>query len=156
MKFESIGDLADAMEARVAAIQPAIRAGLDVAGALVRDKARAMIGEYQPAVGELPEWEPLKPGTQAERVRLGFTADDPLLRTGALREAIEARPVENGVRVGVFGDNDLAPIAFAQELGTSTIPPRSFVRGAGFFMEEAAAEAIGLRVHAALDGDTIK
>lgn len=156
MKFNSYDDLAKTLEERLAAVPVAIQSGLKAAGELVRDKAREMIGEYHPAIGDLPAWAPLKEATKAERARLGFAPDEPLLRTGLLRDAIETRSVPNGVRVGVFGDNELAPVAFAQELGTQHIPPRAFVRGAGFLTEGPAAQAIGSRVRAALEGKDIE
>jgi hypothetical protein len=70
------------------------------------------------------DWPQLAESTQRERERLGFAANEPLLRTGDLRESIEytVLPREAAVEIG---SND--KIAVYQELGTSRIPPRSFL-----------------------------
>lgn len=97
----------------------------------------------------MPAWAPLSPATQDDRVAKGFTPDDPLLRTGALRDAIEIRPIdEDAILVGVF-DPELAVIAGAMELGyhnvraNKIVPPRSFIRGSAFESEVEIGESIG-------------
>jgi hypothetical protein len=54
----------------------------------------------------------------AERVRNGFAANEPLPRTGQLRDSIEWTAQGNE---GFVGSN--LDIAVYQELGTSRIPP---------------------------------
>ncbi len=61
----------------------------------------------------------LAPSTQEERVRLGYTPNDPLVRSGGLRDSIQSAAVGP---VAMAGSDD--PIAEWQELGTATIPPR--------------------------------
>jgi phage gpG-like protein len=56
----------------------------------------------------------------------GIFADEPLLRTGELRESIEKHVERHEAVVG----SD-SKVAVAQELGTTTIPPRSFLGAAG-------------------------
>ena len=76
----------------------------------------------------------LAPSTQAERVRLGYTPNDPLVRRGDLRDSIESAAVGP---VAVAGTNN--PIAEYQEFGTSTIPPRpAFAMG----LQETTFEAV--------------
>lgn len=85
--------------------------------------AKEVIGTY--AFG----WPQLSPSTQADRVSLGYPANEPLLREGDLRASIESKAelaIEGAE--GVVGSHSL--IALWQELGTSRIPPRSFLGGA--------------------------
>ena len=97
---------------------------LNVSGALMEQKAKEYIGEYQPAVGNLPAWAPLADSTVAEKSRLGY-AEDPLLRTGEVRDSITMKTDQHGVTVG--SDN---PVAAMLEHGTSKMPPRSFLERA--------------------------
>ncbi len=75
-------------------------------------------------------WPQLAESTQAQRVSLGFSANEPLLRTGALQASIGH--TVSGRFVGWeawVGTND--PKAAWQEFGTSRgIPPRPFLGGA--------------------------
>jgi HK97 gp10 family phage protein len=92
------------------------------AAKMVADKARSVIGSYEFG------WPQLAPATIADRIAKGFSPNDPLLRTGELRDSIEyVVEVEDGGEkvTAEVGSND--PVAEFQELGTSTIPPRSFL-----------------------------
>jgi phage gpG-like protein len=82
----------------------------------VRDKAKESIGTYNYG------WPPLAPETVARK-----GADTPLLDTGALRDSISAFVQMHSVGHGraVVGSNE--DTAVWQELGTSRIPPRSFL-----------------------------
>lgn len=135
MKLDSLGALADVLEARSATAVAATRTALKEGAELVKTEAQAKIGTYQPAAGDLPAWAPLSPATQEDRVAKGFTADDPLLRTGELRDSIEIRPVDaDAILVGVF-DPAMQTIAAAMEFGyynvraQRAVAPRSFIRG---------------------------
>ena len=138
MKLDSLGALADILQARSVAAVKATRTALREGAELVKTAAQECIGEYQPAKGDVPAWEPLSPVTQADRVAKGFTPDDPLLRTGGLRDSIEVRPVtEDEILVGVF-DPEMQTIAGAMEYGYNNVraarhvAPRSFIRGTAF------------------------
>ena len=101
---------------------------LEAVGSKIEKDAKEIIGHYQRSdTGPFPEWEELAPSTKADRVSQGFTANDPLLRTGELRDSIghEVR----GRSVAIGSDLD---IAIFQEMGTATIPPRPFLRIAAF------------------------
>jgi phage gpG-like protein len=106
---------------------------LEHAAVLVETEAKAEIGVYQGAAGPFAAWQTLAPFTQADRVAKGFSANDPLLRTGELRDSIEHTVGVNEAEVGSNSD-----IALFQELGTrgggrgGPIPPRSFLGGAAF------------------------
>ena len=112
-------------------------------GPMIVEKACAMVAaEARRVIGKgYDSWPELKPETMAERVRLGFKANEPLLRTGQLRDSIQWTSHGNE---GFIGSND--PVAVFQELGTSRIPPRPFLSGAAAAMgpkiEKMAVRAV--------------
>jgi hypothetical protein len=83
---------------------------------IVQKKAKAAIGKNH------EEWAPLAESTIADKASHGFPTPKPLLRTGELRDSIQYTVHGNEGAVG----SDLE-IAVFQELGTSRIPPRSFL-----------------------------
>jgi len=97
---------------------------------LVQSDAMLRIGHYQAAVGPFPKWQQLAAETQAERARLGYTPNDPLLRTGDLARSIQFT-IEGDT--GYVGSDD--PVAVYQELGTARIPARPFL-GPALFVNE--------------------
>lgn len=119
---------------------------------IVQHEAKAEIGHYQDAAGPLAAWAPLAEATKADRTRKGYPADEPLLREGDLRDSIEIAVSDPGAALteGAVGSN--SDIAVYQELGTSRIPPRSFLGGAAVRKGEAVAEVLGGGVVSALVG----
>jgi hypothetical protein len=100
---------------------------------MIRDEAKRVIGTYE------LDWPQLAPSTQEERVKEGFPANEPLLRTGELRDSIEYTVIsDHEAEVGSNLD-----IAVYQELGTAHIPPRSFLAAAGAHKGEDAAKVAG-------------
>lgn len=87
--------------------------GLKKACELVVERAKHAIGTYDFG------WTPLAEATKEERAAHGFPEDEPLLRTGKLRDSIKYKIDKNNAHVG----SDL-DIMIYQELGTRTIPPR--------------------------------
>lgn len=87
---------------------------------VVEAQAREVIGTYR--LG----WQELAAATQADRVAKGYPADEPLLRTGQLAASIEhkAELAPGGAEGLVYSEDK---IALYQEIGTSRIPPRSFL-----------------------------
>ncbi|PAY05443.1 hypothetical protein CK489_29100 [Bradyrhizobium sp. UFLA03-84] len=83
---------------------------------MVQRRAKAAIGRGHEM------WPPLAPSTIADKAAKGFPTPKPLLRTGELRDSIEY--VVHG-NEGAVGSN--LEVAVWQELGTSKIPPRSFL-----------------------------
>lgn len=79
----------------------------------LQEKAKEKFGVYQ------TDWKQLTPATQKGRVRLGYTPNDPLLRSGDLRDSVEYSILGNSAVVGSKNE-----IMLYQEKGTSTIPPR--------------------------------
>lgn len=85
---------------------------LAAAGKLVQSEAKSAIGTYRYG------WPPLSPSTIARKGK-----DTPLLQTGELRNSIEWQ-LSSKHSVDVGSNN---PKAKWHELGTKTIPPRSFL-----------------------------
>lgn len=127
--------------ARLAAAGPEVTDAIaEQAGEAIRDDAKAKLGHYQPAAGPFKSWAPLAELTMVERMHYGFTPNDPLLRSGQLRDAIECTVRPDGAAVGVpHGPHiepdgtveDVGEIAMKMELG-STAPPRPFLGPAAF------------------------
>lgn len=152
----NFAELADIIAAQAAAIPEAAREGVAAGAELVKKDAQERIGEYQDAVGDLPAWAPLADVTKADRVQRGFTEDDPLLRSGKLRDSIEVRGVDEGAAIGVF-DPEMTTIAASMEYGYYNVragrpvAPRSYLRAASETKGEAAAAEIASRVRAVLE-----
>jgi hypothetical protein len=116
-------------------IHPAAMAGMRAAAGVVLHEAQQEIGTYQSAAGPFPAWAQLAPSTVRERVALGFTPDEPLLRSGELRDSYEVD--SQGDTVGVGSSLDRALYLEAGE-PTRNVPPRS-VLGRAFVVSEAKA-----------------
>lgn len=98
------------------------------ATAVIEGRAKAMLGH------ERPEWPPLAEWTQDQRAALGFTPNDPLLRSGELQRAVESEVELNAVggeAVTGVKDGEQGDIAVWMELGTPAAPhpapPRPFL-----------------------------
>lgn len=108
---------------------------------VVEAEAKRVIGTYDYG------WPQLAESTQEDRSRKGFAANEPLLRTGDMRDSIK-HTVDGDV--GYVFSND--PIAKWQELGTAKIPPRSFLAGASAAMEDRCHEIAATGTFALLTG----
>jgi HK97 gp10 family phage protein len=128
MEFGSLADLAMHLGLSMAAeLDKDVGRGLERAAEAIEATAKAEIGIYQGEAGPFPAWAPLAESTVADRIAKGFTPDDPLLRTGDLRDSIvhEVEGME-----ATIGSTD-AVMEF-MEFGTSKMPPRP-VMGPGLF-----------------------
>lgn len=114
----TIEEFEKALTISVSSVRPRVEVGLDKVGELAATMAAAYIGHYQTG------WAPLAQSTIADKAAKGFAVPAPLLRTGEMRDTIGhlVDPIEFKV---VIGSTD--PKALWQELGTSRIPPRSFL-----------------------------
>ncbi len=128
-------------------IEHANEVALEVGAAMIRDAAKAAIGTYT-----FP-WQVLAASTQADRERQGFPANEPLLRTGEMRDSIGVRIIKAGHEAEIGSDNQ---IAVYQELGTSTIPARSFLAAAAAAKGKDVARVFRDVVGAAIAGRTIE
>ncbi|WP_435018496.1 HK97-gp10 family putative phage morphogenesis protein [Tundrisphaera sp. TA3] len=148
--FSSLGHLA-AHFAEIALKQHEMEHhALEKVGKLVEKRAKAKIGEYQDEAGPFIAWPELADFTKEDRLRQGFSENDPLLRTGAMRDSIGHQVAGSEVHVGSNSD-----IAVYQELGTSKIPPRSFLGGAAVDETKRIREIIGEEAVASLVGEKV-
>ena len=125
--FDGFVKFAEYLEMVVLAQHEMKKHALERCAVVVEKAAKDKIGEYQPAAGPFATWAPLADSTKAQRRSLGFPEDEPLLRTGALRDSIEHQVDARGGQAEIGSDSD---IAVYQEMGTNKIPPRSFLGSA--------------------------
>jgi phage gpG-like protein len=124
---------------------------LEAAAQVVEKEAKAVIGDYQPDAGPFAAWAPLADSTFAEKEKLGYAPpDNPLLREGYLRDSIGH--VVEGHEAAVGSNDD---VAVYQELGTKSIPPRSFLGAAAVHKEAEVVELLGEGVVSGLVGDEV-
>jgi len=115
-----------------------IQKGLGRAAEVIEKAAKKQIGHYQPAVGPFPAWAPLAESTQAQRERLGYTPNDPLYRSGELKDhithTVEAFEAMIGVKEGDVDERgtDIGDIAIWMELGTRRVPARPYLGPAAY------------------------
>ena len=142
-------------------------AGLDRVLVTVEKTAKGEFGTYQPTSGSFPAWAELSDETKAQRVAQGFTENDPLLRSGELRDAVEHdREILEGV-VGVksgkdhgaypdgSGGADLGDMMVWHELGTSKMPARPVLGPAAFRNKERIQRIVGEAAVAGIVGDSV-
>lgn len=120
---------------------------LERAAKLVEDEAKREIGTYQDGAGPFAAWAELAESTKDDRVRLGFSEDEPGLRTGEMRDSIDHKVEGNEAVVGSTSEK---MVWF--ELGTTRQPPRSVLGGALVRKEEEVARLLGEASVAALIG----
>ena len=105
---------------------------------IVHEEARDRIGTYQGAAGPFGAWPQLAQSTQDERVREGYSPNDPLLRSGDMRDSLEWNASPFQANIG----SD-SPVAKAQELGDGDdLPARSFLGGAAYSKEEEVVDKV--------------
>ncbi|WP_024517074.1 hypothetical protein [Bradyrhizobium sp. Tv2a-2] len=115
---------------------------LERCGKLVTKEVYRVVGTYDYG------WKPLAPSTQDQRESLGFEPDEPLLRTGSMRDSVWYKADHHECQIGT--DNQ---IAVWQELGTSKIPPRPFLEGALKEKTPEVLDIIGHQIVGALSGE---
>ena len=137
------------LEDRPAALHHAREAGLHQGAELLAATARDIVGSYQREdMGNIPPWPELADSTKTDRLRQGFTENDPGLRTGEMRAVYEARTTDKpGI---VLGNPD--PVALWFEEGTVRQPPRPVIAVALFRKQKTITERIASRFTAALAG----
>lgn len=116
----------------------ALHAGLESALKLIKKRAKQKIGHYQGEVGPFQDWAELADYTKEDRVKKGYSENQPLLRDGTLRDSIVH---EIGLIDGIVGSK--MDIAAFQEFGTPHIPPRPFIGPAAFEKKEEIKALIG-------------
>lgn len=143
--FDSLSAFVLHLTAAEVAVRAAEHRALTKAVKLIEKSAKEEIGVYQPAIGPFPAWAPLAESTVADRVSKGFSPDEPLKRTEALRDSISSEVSGNEAVAG--SDSD---VMVYQELGTSTIPPRPVLGPAAYKNMEAIGKLLGSHVVSAI------
>jgi hypothetical protein len=163
MKEFTLAEFAAHLEGLCAGMKSVEAAILEDAGKTIEAAAKAKIGNYQEAAGPFSAWAPLSDNTlyggvsesghrYPGKIELGYAPpDNPLLREGDMRDSIEHKVIGNEVHVGSNSD-----IAVYQELGTTKIPPRSFLGGAAFEQAPKIADAAGVALTMHLRGEKPK
>ncbi|KDE19672.1 hypothetical protein AZ09_10390 [Acetobacter aceti 1023] len=128
-------------------VNDATHSALDDAARIVQVEAKHEVGQYQEAAGPFPAWAELADSTKEDRVRHGFTENDPGLRTGEMRESIK-RSV--GGHEAHVGSDDDKMVFF--ELGTEKQPPRTVLAGALIRKTDEVRHVIGRRFVGTLFG----
>jgi hypothetical protein len=128
---------------------PALERDLHASGPKIIEQACKIIQKQaKSAIGrEHEEWPALAPATIADKAHHGFPVPKPLLRTGELRDSIQYQV--HGLEGAVGSDLD---IAVYQELGTSRIPPRSFLVSSAIASEDRIHRMAAATTVAALSG----
>ena len=124
--------------------QLAISKSVEQVGAIVEKKAKEIIGEYQDSIGDFPEWQELTDSTKQDRLRQGFTENDPLLRSGKLRDSMSH--VCEGMTVTIGTSLQEAEWL---ENGTEKMPPRPFIGPAALRSDKDISKAISKAIEKA-------
>jgi hypothetical protein len=123
---------------------------MDRVAKIVEREAKKELGHYQDAAAPFAGWADLAESTQDDRVKQGFSADEPGLRTGEMRDGIgHASDHESAV----VGSNDDKMVYF--ELGTDKQPPRSVLGTAVVHKEHDIKAIVGGSVVSALIGKDV-
>lgn len=150
LEFNDLSSFLTHLAVTERAIQRTTTEALDRAARLIQQDARKRIGKYQDAVGPFQDWAELAESTQEERARLGYPANEPLLREGDLRNSIQREVVGDEAVIGSKSD-----IAAYQEFGTSRIPPRPFIGPAAYANRAKIERILGLAVVQGLAGGSV-
>ncbi len=152
--FKSFGALVRALE-RVVDELPVTYAAVVKKGALlVEAAAKESIGHYQPEVGPFVEWAVLADATLADKRSKGYAddrGDNPLLRTGEMRDSINSFSAGKEFLVG---SSD--PVLVWQERGTADarfpIPPRPVLGPALYKNAPVIVDMLGVSIEKTLAG----
>ena len=116
-----------------------LESAIEQACVVLERSAKSAIGTYRFG------WQELAESTQKERVRLGYTADEPLLRTGDLRDSYQHN---SDSHEGYVGSDD--PRAAWMEWGTRKMPARPVLWGALVECESEITGIVGKGIQSAL------
>lgn len=163
-QFNSLGQFASYLLTRAVATAVALQTANEAIGAHVEKVAKGEFGTYQNAVGPFPAWAELAEATKDERLQQGFSENDPLFRSGELRDAVthDASPLEAiiGVKSGTAHSSngqggsteDIGNIMISHEFGTSKMPARPVLGPAVFQSKATIQKIVGAAVVSGLIG----
>ena len=139
-EFGSFGEFANFLDTIVQSNLAKVPA-LEIAAQMVEKEAKVEIGTYQRTnMGPFTKWAELTPFTKRERIRLGYNGNDPLLRSGDLRDSISHDTDASGLEA-VIGSTDQRMVYL--ELGTKWIAPRSVLGLAAYRKQKAIVKLVG-------------
>lgn len=136
--FGSLGEFALHLGELIVIQHEADNLALKRAALIIEKRAKEKIGEYQEQIGPFVAWADLAESTKADRIRKGYSEDEPGLRSREMRDSIEHQVESPEAHIG---SNDDKLVFF--ELGTSKQPPRSVLGGAAVEESDKVAEVIG-------------
>lgn len=140
-EFSSIAGFIGHLATMDAAVVLELHHGLKKCAVAIDTTAKAEFGVYQAETGAFAAWAPLAQSTQEERMRLGYTPNDPLLREGGLRATVGHTVSGTEAVIGSGSD-----VMVHQELGTPTIPPRAVLGPAAIRNKALIEKTLGLAV----------
>lgn len=108
-------------------------------------EAQSEIGVYQTAIGPVEAWAELSEDRKAERLREGWTENDPLLASGRLQQSITKTVEQKAAAVGSPLDE-----AVWMEEGTEKVPARSFLLSSLLRKEDELGHEIDACIRKAL------
>lgn len=126
------------------------QSAMEQACRVIEAEAKRELGTYQDGAGSFVAWAELADSTKDQRVALGFSENEPGLRTGEMRDSIRHQATPE---LGVVGSDDENLVYF--ELGTSKQPPRSVLALAALHTGEKVAKILGGSMVAALTGNGV-
>lgn len=136
--FNSFAQFANHLTVREQIVVNEMREALHVVTKAIQETAKEELGHYQDAIGPFEAWQELADSTKEERLAQGYTENDPLLRSGELRDSIEREVVRLD---GYVGSEKYE--AVYMELGTDKAPPRAFLGPAVYHNEETIRGELG-------------
>lgn len=145
MSVYSINSFVEHLAVLAADVLLAEHKALKRAAEVVEREAKSEFGVYQGATGPFAKWEELSDYTKQDRVSQGFTENDPLLRSGGLRDSISH--AVQGLSA-VIGSTD--QVMVYQELGTDEIPPRPVLGPALLRKDKEVVRIVGEYTMAAM------
>lgn len=148
--YKSFGALERALTAAAERMEATLQAVAVASAELVQSEAKSEFGTYQREnMGQFTPWAELSDYTKADRRQAGFPENEPLLRSGELRDSIEHSIGPLSFEVG-----SESPVMLWQELGITktNLPPRPVLSTALFRMTEPIRERVGWAVKRNLEG----
>ena len=155
-EFHSFEGFAEHLVKVTLATHEAKLKAMEAAARIVQKQAKDEIGVYQDGLGNIPGWAELADSTKADRLRQGYSENDPGLRSGAMRDSIQ-RTVKEGEAPGDvagFVGSDMDEMVWF-ELGTSKQPPRSVLAIAAMQTETEVHKLIGDAFYTAIIGQQV-
>jgi HK97 gp10 family phage protein len=139
MTVHSISSFITHLSAMAEKVLLAEHQALKKAAEVVEAEAKSEFGVYQGQVGQFAKWDELAESTKTDRVLQGYTENDPLLRSGKLRDSISNKVYGLTAVIGSTDD-----VMVYQELGTPTIPPRAVLGPALLRKDKKVLEIVGI------------